>query len=304
MVFVYLMMSTNALDELGGKRLVVFGAGYVGGHVASLAAAAGARVTALTRNEEKARALRAGGVDTVVADLAASDWHARIAGDVDYVLDSVGSGGSGLAGYEHSYLKGMRSVVAWLGGRQAKRVVYTSSTSVYPQGGGVRVEEGAEVDEAGERPRVLVETERYLRALPAANGATCVLRLAGIYGPGRHHLIEQVRSGDVAGEPANRLNLIHRDDLIAAVWATFFDDAARGEIFNVADDEPTAKGEVAAWLAGRLGVAVPRFTGMPAGGRRAVTPDRVIVNAKLKARLGWRPRYPSFREGYAAILGA
>jgi len=130
-----------------------------------------------------------------------------------------------------------------------------------------------------------------------------VLRLAGIYGPGRHHLLEQVRTGEVAGRGDYRLNLIYREDIVGAVAAACGAGPEVGSgVFNVADDGAATKAEIVAWLAERVGVALPRFTGEPAAGRREVTPDRVIVNTKAKAAWGWRPRYPSFREGYEKIL--
>jgi nucleoside-diphosphate-sugar epimerase len=306
------MISTNAPGNLSGKRLVVFGAGYVGGELARQAAAAGVRVTALTRNEEKARAFSAEGIEAVVADLASDAWHGEIAGGADFVVNCVSGGGAGIEGYRRSYLEGMRSVAGWLmatGGAGA--TVYTSSTSVYPQDGGVRVDEMAAVDRNGEKPRVLVEAEELLVGLPRDAGRRTVLRLAGIYGPGRHHLLEQVRSGEVAGRGDHHLNLIHREDICGAIWSALLADGgaagtgvANGEVFNVADDGAARKAEIVEWLAGKLGVAVPRFSGAPAAGRRAVTPDRIIDNTKIKRVLGWRARYPSFREGYAAILGA
>jgi nucleoside-diphosphate-sugar epimerase len=70
----------------------------------------------------------------------------------------------------------------------------------------------------------------------------------------------------------------------------------------VADDGAALKAEIVEWLARRIGVALPRFTGEPAMGRRAVTPDRVIANARAKAVLGWRPRFATFREGYENLL--
>jgi nucleoside-diphosphate-sugar epimerase len=299
------MMSANAPRNLSGKRLVVFGAGYVGGALARQAVAAGARVTALTRNEETARAFAAEGIEAVVADLASDTWHGQIAGGADFVVNCVSGGGAGIEGYQRSYLEGMRSVAGWLtkaGGAGA--AVYTSSTSVYPQDGGVRVNETAAVDREGERPRVLVESEEVLMNLPKSAGRRTVLRLAGIYGPGRHHLLEQVRACEVAGRGDFRLNLIHRDDICGAIWSALFAEAADGQIFNVADDGAAPKAEIVGWLAEKLGVAVPVFSGAPAAGRRAVTPDRVIDNAKIKRVLGWRAGYPSFREGYTAILGA
>ena len=295
-------MNAVAHGNFAGKRLVVLGCGYVGAAVAREAVARGLRVTALTRNEAKAVQLRAGGIETVVADLAGATWHERIAGEADYVLNCVSSGGGGISGYERSYREGMASMLAWLRtSGAAERVVYTSSTSVYPQGGGVVLDETAEVDRAGERSGVLVATEEKLLAANEAAAHRVVLRLAGIYGPGRHHLLDQVRAGEVAGRGDFHLNLIYRDDICAAIWAALCAPNVGG-VYNVADNGAETKSEIVAWLAARIGVAMPRFTGEPAGGRRAVTPDRIIGNAKLKAALGWRPGCATFREGYEKIL--
>ncbi len=297
-------MTLAAYGNFSGKHLVIFGCGYVGAAVAREAVDRGARVTALTRNEAKAVALRAEGVEVVVADLASDAWHGRIAGGVDIVLNCVSSGGGGIEGYRRSYVAGMESVVAWARAqREVGTIIYTGSTSVYPQGGGVRVDETAPTDGTGERALILVEAENVLRASDGACGRWFVLRLAGIYGPGRHHLLEQARSGEVAGRGDYHLNLIFRDDIVAAVGAVWAagPEVASG-VFNVADDGAATKAEIVAWLAGQLGVGAPRFTGEPAAGRREVTPDRVIANAKIKTVLGWRPRFPSFREGYGKIL--
>jgi hypothetical protein len=158
--------------NFSGKRLVVLGAGYVGGEIARQAAARGLRVTAITRNAETARALTAAGVEAVVADLAGDEWHARVAGGADFVLNSVGSGGGGLAHYRRSYVDGMCSALAWAarGGLAGGTLVWTSSTSVYPQGGGATVDETAAVG-GNERADVLVEAENLaLRAATEKNG--------------------------------------------------------------------------------------------------------------------------------------
>jgi hypothetical protein len=143
-----------------GKRLVIFGCGYVGAAVAKQAVAQGLEVTALTRNQAKADALKADGVaQVIVADLTRDDWHGRIAGGADLVLNCVSSGGGGLEDYRRNYLEGMHSVVTWLRGTRAvSAVVYTSSTSVYPQDGGVRVDESATTG-GTERAEVLLATE-------------------------------------------------------------------------------------------------------------------------------------------------
>ena len=164
------------------------------------------------------------------------------------------------------------------------------------------VDEAMPVSAATDQAQILIDTEARVQSNPGAWRRWFVLRLAGIYGPGRHHLLEQVRAGEVAGTGEHHLNLIHRDDVVSAIAAciTAAPDAGN-EILNVADDGRPRKDEVVNWLAHQLGLPAPRFTGRIIG-RRAATPDRVIANDRLKARLGWRPRYPTFRDGYANLL--
>jgi len=313
------------MNSKNAKQLVIFGCGYVGSALAQAAQARGMRVTALTRNVAKAAQLREAGVEVVVGDLAEAEWHRQVPSAPDFAVNCVSSGGGGIEGYRRSYVEGMASIVTW-----ARRhgpvgtFLYTGSTSVYPQGDGRLVDELAPTEAAGEREQLLLEAESLLRGAngDVADGTTrseteqegtrrqsqCwrrwfILRLAGIYGPERAYLIDQIRSGEVSGLGAHHLNLIHRDDAVAAVLACLeAPDAIADEIFNVADDGPAPKEAIVAWLAGRLGLPSPGFTGQPVGQRRSVTPDRRIGNAKLRGRLGWEPRYPTFREGYASLL--
>lgn len=288
------------------RTLAIFGAGYVGGALARRALAAGWRVVALTRNAETAEVLRGAGAEVVVAEIGSEAWQEapEFAEGAARVAVTVAAGGGGAEGYRRSYEAGLRRVVEWgarvrSNGGLAGALIYTSSTSVYPQDGGVRVTEADEVGGEAETTRVLIEAERLAWTWPGA-GAT-VLRLAGIYGPGRTHLAEQVRSGEAAGRAEAHLNLVHREDILGAMEAVWAAGRSGAEVYNVADEGRATKGEVVAWLAGRLGVPVPGFTGKPAGGRRAVTPDRIIDAAKARERLHWSPAYPTFREGYEAI---
>jgi nucleoside-diphosphate-sugar epimerase len=292
------------METLPGRHLVIFGCGYVGTAVAQWAISAGLRVTALTRNTSAAVWLRDMGVFPVVADLATDAWHSQIGDAPDFAINCVSSGGGGIEGYRHSYLRGMESIVTWAKAhRGVGTFVYTSSTSVYPQGDGVTVDETMVAAPATDRAQILIEVEEAVKARPQPWERFFILRLAGIYGPGRHALLEQVRAGEVSGNGDHHLNLIHRDDIVAAVAACL--TAPKGvasDVFNVADDGHATKAEIVHWLAEKVSVSAPTFTGAPAGSRRQVTPDRVIANAKLKTMLGWRPRHPTFREGYASLL--
>jgi nucleoside-diphosphate-sugar epimerase len=292
------------MESLSGKRLVIFGCGYVGAAVARWAATAGLRVTALTRNPAAAVLLRELELETVVADLATDHWHDKIAPTPEFALNCVSAGGGGIAAYRHSYVEGMGSIMTWAQARgPVGTFVYTSSTSVYAQGSGMMIDETVPATGTSDRAQLLLAAESKLTSSAGACTRWFVLRLAGIYGPGRHHLLEQVRAGEVSGTGEHHLNLIHRDDIASAIAACFSAPAEIGnDVFNVADDGRATKAEIVTWLAAELGLAAPRFTGGPSGGRRTVTPDRVISNAKIKAVLGWTPRYSTFREGSASLL--
>lgn len=291
------------MASVGGKQLLILGCGYVGSAVAAWGRREGWTVTALTRNPATAEALRGEGVATVVADLAEDEWHERVPEAPELTVNCVSSGGGGLEAYVRSYQLGMASVVRWREARgRAGTFVYTSSTSVYAQGGGQSVDEGMPAEGGTDRAKVLRAAEELALGDRAAWERCRVLRLAGIYGPGRTHLLEQVRSGQIAGRGEHHLNLVHRDDIVGAVAACSTGRGPACAIYNVVDDAPTRRSEVAAWLADRLGAPQPRFTGEPHPGRRMVTPDRRISNARLREELGWRPRFPTFREGYASLL--
>jgi len=329
------------------KHLLVLGCGYLGQHVAREAQKRGMRVTALTRNEAQAAALRAQGLDVIVADLASDDWHARAPSEVDYVLNCVSSGGAGdaraatssasasedkLAARCRSYCDGMRSLTHWMqNATRVGTVVYTSSTGVYPQGEGAVVDEHSPVvpPDTDTRAGILTAAEQVLqRECAPAPTRWFILRLAGLYGPGRSHLLDQVLKNSASpGTPVSqRLNLVHAEDAAAAIWEAFAAPAAlANRIYNVADDAPAPKREVLTWLAEQVAAPPPRFDngatsryaeGRPASvcdceraanravatDRSRVVPDRIISNARIKQELGWQPRYPDYRAGYARLL--
>ncbi|MBP8256046.1 MAG: NAD-dependent epimerase/dehydratase family protein [Opitutaceae bacterium] len=296
--------SKNA--DFSGRQLLVLGAGYVGEALCRQALARGIDTTALTRNREKAQRLATLGVHCVIGDIASREWHDLVPRNPDLVVNCVSSGGGGIEGYRHSYLDGMASMVAWACTRQgAGTLVYTSSTSVYPQGGGVRVDESASLHPpASEHAGILINTEEIARTWP---GRVFILRLTGIYGPGRHHLLDALRAGETvfSGKGDHRLNLVHLEDILSAVWrALTASPEIKGEAFNVTDDEPVTKADLVGWLSERVGREMPSFADQPSSGRRTGVLERTIDNARIKSVLGWAPLYPNFREGYRRILEA
>lgn len=292
------------------ESVMIFGCGYIGTALAEVLMVAGVRVGALTRNAEKAARLRELGVQEVlVAELDDTDWHDQLLESYESVVNCVSSAGGGIAGYRKSYLEGQRSILKWAKGRSIQSYLYTSSTSVYPQDGGVSVDETADTSDAPPTGQVLCESEQLLAGAGAALGAWYVLRLAGIYGPKRHYLLDRLRSGEaeIPGVGDTLLNLIHRDDVVAAICTVLADFVPENSgIYNVSDNQPATKAELVAWLAEQLQQPPPRFDPehvsprlQRRGGRM---PSRRVSNLKLRQAFGWSPKYDDFRAGYRALL--
>ena len=138
-----------------------------------------------------------------------------------------------------------------------------------------------------------------------------MLRLSGIYGPGRHALLDRLRddAATLRGDGFHWVNQIHRDDVVSAVLhATALEDPATGcRILNVTDDTPVLQRDYVEWLCSRLGRPPPRFApGDREGGsgrRGEFQANRRISNRALRD-LGWAPRFPSYREGMAPLVKA
>lgn len=298
------MSSNNQFPE----SVIIFGCGYVGTALAQYLIEAGCRVGALTRNQERADSLRELGLDeVVVSDLDSYDWHSVLRGRYSAVVNCVSSAGGGIDGYRKSYVEGQRSILEWATSQEIQSYIYTSSTSVYPQDGGVRVDETSDNREAPPTGQILLESEAMLAAAASDLGHWYVLRLAGIYGPKRHFLVNQLREGgrEIPGYGDYAMNMIHLEDIVSAICAGLSGDAPSG-VYNITDDAPTTKQAVLSYLASELNMPTPVFNPEKVserlkrrGGRM---PHRYISNAKARAQLGWKLKYPSFREGYAAIL--
>jgi len=293
------------------QRMAILGCGYLGSELARQALSKGFRVVALTRNPATAEALRKLGVQQVMeAELDDDSWHEAVNSDQDYVVNCVGSAGGGLQGYAKSYLDGQGSVARWMKKGRVGTFLYTSSVSVYPQMDGQLVDETFSCEGTSDRGALLLASESVCFPGPASIERSFVLRLAGIYGPQRHIYLNHLRAGarEIPGDGEAFLNLIHRDDACAAIWAVLSSSSEiPGRIYNLSDGHPVPRKELVEWLARRLGVDVPPFTGIPLSRTGAdptqPLPNRKIDNLRIREEVSWEPCYPSFREGYADLLG-
>lgn len=307
------MIKSRKLPE----SVIIFGCGYLGTALSKHLLNQGVRVAALTRNADKAAYLRKmvaelrtgykqAAIEVIEGDLDSNDWHGRVEGRYEAAVNCVSSAGGGLAGYQKSYVDGQRSILEWSESQSIRSYVYTSSTSVYPQDDGVLIDESADTSGAPATGQLLLKSEAML-AKSDIFPKWYVLRLAGIYGEGRHFLLNQIRQakGEIPGSGEYAMNMIHLEDIISAICAALRGDAA-SDVYNITDDAPTIKAEVMAYLAEAMELPKPVFNPKKVserlkrrGGRM---PHRYVSNKKARAALEWSPNFPSFREGYASLL--
>jgi nucleoside-diphosphate-sugar epimerase len=157
--------------------------------------------------------------------------------------------------------------------------------------------------------RTVLDAERSARRFAAGGGAGIVLRFAGFYGPDSTQLgdmLQSVRRGmlPLPGEPEAFFSWVAHDDAAAAVAAAL---GVPSGIYNVSDDEPVTRRVLGDTLAALLGVKSPRplpgWVGRLLGSLgELMSRSQRISNRKLRETTGWRPRYPSIREGFRATL--
>lgn len=289
--------------------MLIIGCGYVGLPLGAELARQGNEVFGLRHNRSAAHELESVGINPLVADITRPEELAKLPCEFDRVVNCVASGGGGAEEYRAVYLRGMRNVVDWLAPENearrrdagAPKVLYTSSTSVYGQSDGAAVDETSPTEPTTETAQVLIETERTLLDVARRrNFCAMILRVAAIYGPGRGYWFKQFVSGEarLEGKGERVLNMIHRDDVIGSIIAVL-EHGQPGNIYNAVDDEPVSQFDFFSWLATTLGKPMPEAVSEDVERKRAVTNKRVS-NRKLKTDLGYRFKYPTFREGYMA----
>ena len=176
------------------------------------------------------------------------------------------------------------------------RGLFISSTAVHGASDGSWVDEASDPAPTGFPGQRLLEAERFLAGAPLA--AASSLRLGGIYGPGRTSLLRSVESGAASLAPhVEWTNRIHVEDAARAVLHVL-DLVPLPRLVEVVDEEPAPRAEVLGFLAAKLGRPSPPVVDTPAPrgmGKR--------VSSALLRRSGFDWRYPTYREGYTALIG-
>jgi nucleoside-diphosphate-sugar epimerase len=279
--------------SMGARSICLLGFGFTAKAVARRLSAEGWRISATTRSAKQAEQIRAQGYQPVRADPAKPDDHDALCaavGACDAVLACAPPGEAGdpfLPALPAETLRGK-----WLG--------YLSTTGVYGDRQGGWAFEYEPVSPGQDRSIRRAQAE----AQWLEHGAR-LFRLAGIYGPGRSAFDRLEADKVVFDVPGHVFSRIHADDIAQAIALSLEKPEAKGA-FNLADDWPDTQPNVmtgAAQIAGLPGPRIEPFDPDKASPMQAsfYAECRRVSNARAKAALGWRPSYPSWREGLQAI---
>ena len=277
--------------------LLSFGHGYSARALAARLLAEGWHVIGTTRDPEKANEIRATGAEAVLwpptdpAALLSRATHLLASAAPDAEGDPV----LRLAG---EAIRAHAGRLAWAG--------YLSTTAVYGDRQGGEVDETSECRPATRRGQWRLDAER---AWAATGLKLHVFRLAGIYGPGRGPF-EKVRAGRARRviKPGQVFSRIHVEDIAAALHASIARPAAtHPAIYNLCDDEAAPPQDVIEHAARLLGVPVPPAVSFEEAdlspmARSFYAESKRVSNRRIREELGIDLRYPSYREGLAAML--
>ncbi|MBR0963539.1 SDR family oxidoreductase [Bradyrhizobium diazoefficiens] len=221
----------------------------------------------------------------------------RHVGNADVLLVSIPPGSAGdpaIAAFGEALATGRR------------KVVYLSTIGVYGDHAGGWVDESTPPQATLDRTRLRLMTEQAW--CDTRHGDAAILRLAGIYGPGRNALAT-LRSGSARRiiKPGQVFNRIHVDDIANAIMAAIRHQG--GGTWNVCDDEPTPPQDVITYAAGLMGIAPPpeeafETAEMSAMARSFYSGSARVSNARLKNELGVTLDYPTYRHGLDALWRA
>ncbi len=287
---------------------LIFGCGYLGSHVATLWRNAGHEVVIVTRRRERAEAFQKNGYTAIVADVTQKDTLVELP-TAESVLFAVGFDRSAGGSIEAVYAGGVRNVLTALP-CDLGQFIYISTTGVYGNANGGWVDEDTPPDPQRDGGRASLAAEAVLAASPfAARGI--ILRLGGIYGPGRVPYLDKLRAGEaIPAVSTGHLNLIHVEDAVAVVVAAAKKNAAaqlnrKRAVYCVSDGRPVVRGKYYREVARLVGALPPTFVTPDLNSPRAARAeaDRRVKNTRMLTELGVQLAFPDYRAGLAAILG-
>lgn len=280
-------------------RLFVFGIGYTA--QAFIRSRDWTRVAGTVRQTDKAARLNERGIRAYalseLADAPALEADIRSAEAILVSAPPDADGDPTLSRFRDAIAAAPN--LAWIG--------YLSTTGVYGDRGGDWVDETTPATPQSDQSRRRLAAEQAWLAFGQETGKPVhVFRLTGIYGPGRNALANLARgAAQRILKPGQVFNRIHVDDIAATLLASLRRPRP-GAVYNVSDDEPAPPQDVVAYAAALLGVEPPpeipfETAEMSPMARSFYAENKRIANRLIREELGVMLRYPTYREGIAAL---
>ncbi|GGA08159.1 SDR family oxidoreductase [Okeania sp. KiyG1] len=249
-------------------KIAIIGCGYVGTKVAKLWSQNGHQVTVTTTTPEKVSELK--NITSQVVVMKGHDHNAieNVLQNQEIVLLSVGNRDRTGIGYRKTYLETAQTLVTALKkAPNIQQVIYTGSYSVYGDTNGEWVDENTPANPSTDNGKILHETEQVLLSASTPQQRVCILRLGGIYGPGRELIKIFSRWGGKTrpGTGDDVTNWIHLDDIVGAV--EFARDRQLQGIYNLVNDVPMKGKELLDGLHKYQGLEKVSWDGSPSSMR-------------------------------------
>ncbi len=287
---------------MGNKKILITGCGYIGRRLAMELIPRG--VSGLVRSSESRDKLAELGIQPLQWDLAkpVTIPLSTSGADIYYLLPPPKTGV--VDAFMENFLQSLEA------NGQPERILYLGTTGVYGDCRGSWVDENAPVHPRVDRALRRLDAEQQLRRWAGHSGGELViLRVAGIYGPGKLPL-QRLRAGKpmVAEQCAPWTNRIHADDLVQVLLAAMV-RGGNGEIYNVSDGQPGNMADYFNLVADYAGLPRPPVIDpdagegqLSAGLRSYLAESRRVDNRKMLRELGVKLRYPTLEEGLSACF--
>ena len=284
-------------------HVLVAGCGWLGQAVARRLMARGDRVTAVRSTEAGAAELRAQGLECLSMDLARPESAALIPRDVEAIFALQAARGGGEAAYRRAYMQVNETLLAAARTLPLRALVYSGSTGIFGQSDGGDIDETTPPLLTTVSSRTLAAGEALLLRGAAEGLPTRIVRLSGLYGPGRVWMIDRVRQGLMGLGPEDDvwMNACHQEDAVTVLLAAL-DRGRDGGLYHATDAEPMRRADLVTWIAGKLGLTPGSEAGLapgtpipgkPAPGRPSRRIQGLLTRAELQVALRW----PSLWEG-------
>jgi len=280
-------------------EVLIFGLGFIGAAFAAVCREKGYGLAATARQADKRALIDAQGIAAI--DPADRDALCAAAQAADLILITaapVADGCPAFAALSGALMSGRLKAAGrkWIG--------YLSTTGVYGDLGGGWAFEETRLSPLSAEGRRRVAAEHQWQSLGGHDVA--VFRLPGLYGVGRS-VIERLRDGTARRihKPGQVFSRLFDTDCADALLRSAERPRA-GAVYNLCDDEPAPADEVLLWAARTFGFEAPPEIAFDApdlspAARRFYAENKRVSNARAKAELGWRPAYPTYREGLREV---